>query len=689
MNYVKFNIDNSQVVSLFDTISSKTPICVEMFVSTAVDENNRYVGIPWLWGVQIHEIMVWGRTVESLVSALSNISACGCNVVYSFDLVYLMYFLRPYFYLTDDSMKGHTSELYSFGITCGDRKLTFKSLCSISGSNTIDEFVGNKYPKIDRRVLTHETRITYEEYSRMWNILFHEEKYLVSLLKIFGSPERIPRALSSMIKKELQNSCFGDKARPYYQKQLGYFERGKKTDMMPLPILDVEHFNFLNTAFQGGYVGFNDNYIDKTMYNVMSYDFTSSYIACMLAYKYPVEWRGYIYNPTLEQAISIFNQGYLGIMQVVFTNIKSTHPCRPIKLGMFRDDLDLSKGEKCVEYSSDDTELDESNGLVYSSSLLVDITNVDLMYLSWFYTWDSIDIQFIDTYYSNYLPKSYTDTVLSLFKDKSVNKGNPDKFMESVTKKKVNITYGLMVSGFWTVGYRMNNGSFEKIHYDLEDLINRYNNFQDRFSLRVSAYQWGIFCTAYARYNLFMIIKYLGDSWIYSDTDSVYFTFNEVALRKIEKYNRYITDLLLKSPSVESIDDIRVKSQFVDKEYNLGHMILDADCKRFKFLKLKTYLREERDGSYKLVVAGCSNFNKEFFKTVEPFEWFTMEGGHVVPAEYCDSYNENYTFEKYRGVVVDCYGRRREVNLKGGCCKVYTDFKLKPSGIRYLLGVLL
>lgn len=688
MTYIKFDMNTYKVSNLIYDINNKTPICIEMFVSSSVDTNGRSVGIPYLWGAQVYGTMLYGRNVDTLVSFITEIVRSGAEIVYTFIPIDLMYFISPYFELTGNSLKGHSGELFKFGLVVDNHILTVRSLSSISGSNTVED-LAEIPPRLERRCITPMSKLQYDDFASMYKILRSEEAFVTNLSKIYGCVSRIPNSLSTMIKHELAESCFDGKSRPYYQKQLGYFEKDRESyKLMPLPIINETHFNMLDRAYQGGYVGFNTSLRDKTINNVMSFDFTSSYIACMLAYKYPVQRYGMIKKPSYEQACALFNEGYLGIMRVLITGLQSTSICRPIKVGILRDTMNLRKGAKCVVSMSEDSRVDIDSGLVSSSSIYMDITSIDLKYLPWFYTWESISIIDLDLYKSDYLPKGYTDVVLKLYRDKSINKGNPDKFIETVTKKKVNITYGMLTSGFWTSGYEMRDNSFVKVEYDLSKIIDDYNRFKGRFAKRVSAYQWGVFCTAYARYNLFMIIKGLGDSWIYSDTDSVYFMYDEKYLRIIEKYNRYITDLLLKSPSIQSPDDICVKSDFVDKTYHLGHMIQDGDYLSYKFLKLKTYLCEYRTGGYKLTIAGCSNFNHEFFETVDPFEWFTLKGNHRIPAEYCDSYNGYICFGEYHGVVIDYQMRKRSVDLMGGCYKEYNDFSLGVSKLNRIASML-
>lgn len=58
--------------------------------------------------------------------------------------------------------------------------------------------------------------------------------------------------------------------------------------MQELQITGMEEFNMLQRAFAGGFTHANAEYTDEIMYNVDSYDFTSSYPYVMIAEKYPM-----------------------------------------------------------------------------------------------------------------------------------------------------------------------------------------------------------------------------------------------------------------------------------------------------------------------------------------------------------------------------------------------------------------
>lgn len=676
MSRVKFSQKFVQS-PLAEMMCKETPVCVELFVSNTMDADGLMLGVPYLWMACCYDETVYGRDIHTLYQFLDDCCTSGLRYIYTFEPRDILDFVTSKYDMTGHSLKSHDGDIVKFSVSVGCHEIEVRSIKAISGANTIEDFVGIK-PILNRRAMTPKTdlRSTGDMYL-ISKIVETEERYIVSMRDMYGSVKYIPKTLSGIIKRDLELSCFGenDSRRNSYQGKLGKFDK----PMSRLPIIDKTHFYFLRSCFLGGYIGFNNDRVDKTIESVMCYDITSAHIASLIAFKYPVSLFGVYEKVTEDVARRFFAKGYLGLLQLRIKNLKSIHCCRTLKAGEPADDIDMSHGFKIVAGYKGKFVKDSDRGIVSADDIIINITSTLYQTIRWFYSMDSVEVLRLEVYNADYLPVDYTRQVLQLFKDKSYNKGNPDAFMESVTKKKVNITYGLLASGFWTTGYDVIDGKFVKRSFEVDNIISNYNSCDWRFKRRTGCYQWAIFCTSYTQYCLFTLISKLGDRWLYSDTDCIYFVKSADIDELIKKYNIWITNLLLASPAVDGVDDIHVRSKFVDKTYCLGHMLLDGDYKRFKYIKPKTYLGERVDGGYKLVIAGCSNFNKDFFKTVEPFEWFTMSGNSSVPLEYCDSYNEYVTFGRYSGVVLDHRGVPCELTIPGGSYKVFTDYILKRT----------
>ena len=91
-----------------------------------------------------------------------------------------------------------------------------------------------------------------------------------------------------------------------------------------------------------------------------------------------------------------------------------------------------------------------------------------------------------------------------------------------------------------------------------------------------------------------------------------------------------------------------------------------------------------------MVLSGCSNFNEDFFNTVNAFDWFSLDKQSEVPLEYCDCFNDYKSFEEGTYYVKDFRGSLQEVALPGGCYRIFTDFKItsqEAENVKYALGI--
>lgn len=658
------------------TVNQSSKIILELFVSNCIDDNGTPVGVPYLWGLNIETKKYYGFDLDSLCSCLDQFVESSSNsvTIYSYELKELYYFLKSR-YSMNNSFRGADGTIHKLCLP----GITICSLQSVSGSKTIEQFCGMK-PFLDRLQKCPNTKLSTQDTNRLDKILDAEYKYLNELVIKYKSLSKIPRTLSKTIADDLTLSCYKN-GRTKYLSKLGYYDT--VDCVKTLPILNEKHFEFLENAFQGGFCGFNINHINENIDDVISFDFCSSYIACMLAYKYPMVYQGKEENVSYNRGMQLCEK-YGCILLLRFKGLKSTHACKCIKNTVVsQDNHNQRKGIARVLNAEF-----EYNHLISADEVVIYCTNIDLLYYKKFYKWDSLEFLIVDKYELDYLPSEYTSVILNLFKSKSKNKCNPDKFKETVSKTKVNISYGLTVSGWWRTESKVVDNEFTYEKKNLVSLIDDYNNFKGRFFNRTSAYQWGIFCTAYARYNLFSIIEKLGDDWLYSDTDQVAFKYKQCSVDMINRYNEHIKKLIALNPIVKSCSDYIVKSDYCDKVYELGSMVLDESYETFKYLKAKSYLGKRKDGSYKLVLSGCSNFNSKFFDTVKPFEWFTLDSDCSVPLEYCDCYNMYEEVRNYSGVVTDFRGVKHNISLESGCYRRFTDFNITSNDIDNILLIL-
>lgn len=407
--------------------------------------------------------------------------------------------------------------------------------------------------------------------------------------------------------------------RQYCRKRCLYLEGHRQNKrykelMEKLKINDIDEFDLMQRAFQGGFTHCNAYHMGDTMENVASYDFTSSYPFVMVSEKFPMSGGVKVKVDTEEQAEKYF-QKYLAIFDVCFINLM------PIDTN----DNPLSSS-KCYKKVN----VVENNGRVVTADLVAtSLTNIDWQVMKQFYKWDSVKFGAFYIYYANYLPTPLVDCILELYEKKTTLKGVEGMEVEYLkSKEMINSVYGMAVT----------NPLRDEILFDgllwesnpptnREELLDKYNNSRNRFLF----YPWGIFVTSYARRNLFTGIKSVGDDYIYSDTDSIKFTNPDKHKTYFDSYNKLVTKKLEKAMAYHgfSIERTRPKTK-EGKEKPLGVWDFEGVYKRFKTLGAKRYMVEE-DNALKVngviypVSLTVSGVNK---KTAIPYLW-DLTGGNT------------------------------------------------------------
>ena len=463
--------------------------------------------------------------------------------------------------------------------------------------------------------------------------------------------------------------------RQYCRKRCLYLEGHRQNKrykelMGKLKINDIDEFDLMQRAFQGGFTHCNAYHMGDTMENVASYDFTSSYPYVMVSEKFPMSGGVKVKVDTEEQAEKYFKK-YLAIFDVCFINLM------PIDTN----DNPLSSS-KCYKKVN----VVENNGRVVCADLVAtSLTNIDWQVMKQFYKWDSVKFGTFYIYYSNYLPTPLVDCILELYEKKTTLKGVEGMEVEYLkSKEMINSVYGMAVT----------NPLRDEIIFDgllwennpptnREELLDKYNNSRNRFLF----YPWGIFVTSYARRNLFTGIKSVGDDYIYSDTDSIKFTNPDKHKTYFDSYNKLVTKKLEKAMAYHgfSIERTRPKTK-EGKEKPLGVWDFEGVYKRFKTLGAKRYMAEE-DNALKVngvsypVSLTVSGVNK---KTAIPYLW-DLTGGNTekifelfnegleIPPSKSGKNLHTYIDGEIEGQLVDYLGNKAP--YKELCC-----IHLEPTG---------
>lgn len=365
--------------------------------------------------------------------------------------------------------------------------------------------------------------------------------------------------------------------------------------------LSYKDYCFFNEMYHGGYVHGNRHYINRTITEaeyglVKCYDFASSYPYVMIAEKIPMgEFKeiecdaNYIINNMHKYAFAF---KLIAIKPI----IKSDAESMPY--------LQLSKCDVVLNPLTD-------NGRILRCEYIeIKYTEYDLALFLSQYDFKELIITDCKFAYKDYLPKWFRDYIFSCFKDKTMLKGG-DPVAYSIAKAKLNSLYGMCVQKpvREIIEEDYQSGEFRLKETNLEE---EYNLYIKRIN-SLLPYQWGVWVTAIATYNLFQLGKCC-DIWLYSDTDSCYgIDWN---LKKVENYNK------------ERIKRIKASGYgcvaYNERDYWLGVAEHEGDkdtYTEFRYQGAKRYAgRCLKDGEIHITVAGVPK--KEGAKCLKSLDEF-------------------------------------------------------------------
>lgn len=224
-----------------------------------------------------------------------------------------------------------------------------------------------------------------------------------------------------------------------------------------------------------------------------------------------------------------------------------------------------------------------------------------------------------------------------------------------------------------------------------EESIERYNYSRKRFLF----YPWGVFCTAYARRNLWAGILEFGDDYIYSDTDSIKCLNIDKHMDYVNKYNEQTQLILKKMCKHYNID---YESELLPKTVKgevkpLG--VFDWETKYapydyFKTLGAKRYMVFQ-DGELSITVSGINKktaipYLLKEYTIEECFEVFNF--GLEIPASVTGKLTHYYLDKTYEGDITDCQGVKYHYKTLSGIYLEPAEYSFDPMSayISYLKG---
>lgn len=465
----------------------------------------------------------WGEFTHFMrrVSSQLELSDERRLIVYVHNLGFEFQFLRKRFHWSKVFSNDMRTPIYATS-TLG---IEFRDSLILSGYSLAklgDELTKYKVRKLvgdlDYSKKRHcDTPLTREEIGYCVNDDLVVMAYIQELIERYGNIANLPLTKTGFVRKAAKAKCLriGRQPNKKYRRLMG-----------ELTLNSLEEFETVHRAFQGGFTHANAAYSGQTLKDVASFDFTSSYPAVMLTEKFPMS-RGKLVHVESQEQFDRLVRDYCCIFDIEIFGLKPT----------FLADSPIS-ASKCAGLEGAQI----NNGRVFKADhLYTTITNVDYRIYKRFYSWDYIKVNNVWVYRKEYLPKELISFIIELYQQKTELKGVAGKEVEYMqAKAMINSVYGMSVTNPMKddVTYIDDEwGVEQETREQLEQKLAKYNHDPKRFLF----YPWGVFVTAYARYNLFTGIYEFGADYVYSDTDSIKCLNKEAHTDYITRYNEQIT----------------------------------------------------------------------------------------------------------------------------------------------------
>lgn len=646
--------------------------------STSFYEDEEKRAIMYGWTLGLNGDVILGRTWEQFVACMEKLSErleLGPDrrvLIYVHNLAFDFQFFRKWLEWTDVFALSERKPVYARSALGIEFRcsyiLTGYSLEKLSDLLTIyhvEKAVGD----LDYSLIRHSsTKLTAPEVHYMENDVRVIMAYIQEQIEKEGNITRIPLTKTGYVRRYCRNACLYDKRD--HKKAYQYFKY--RRIIGPLT-LEEDEYRQLKRAFQGGFTHANAFRANRTLRNVESLDFTSSYPAVMIAEKFPMS-RGQVIQIRSRAELKYNLIRYCCLFDVEFEGLECDtlidHP------------ISLSKCWDVVNVSVD-------NGRVVSADRLrTTITGEDFEIIDKFYTWTGMKIGTFRRYQRGYLPTVFVKAILELYRKKTELKGvKGEEEVYVNSKEQLNACYGMTVTDIVRDEISYAGDEWSSTTPDLSAKLAKENDSKRRFLF----YPWGVWVTAYARRNLFEGIYACGLDYCYSDTDSIKTLNYDKHKSFFEDYNRRIVDKLRAAMDHHGLDYSYIAPKTIKGvEKPLGVWDDEGEYSRFRTLGAKRYITEH-DGHVSITVSGVNKkyavpyLLKRFGNDV--FDHF--EDSLSIPAGHTGKSTHTYIDDEIAGVVTDYNGKssryyeRSAVHLEP--CGY--DMSLSAAYLDYLMGI--
>lgn len=653
--------------------------------TTSTYINKEKVAFMYVWMFDIFDKTIIGRTWAEFKMCMEHI----CNfyklsgikrrmIVYVHNLAYEFQFIRKWFSWTKVFSLSRRKPLYALTTT----GIEFRCSYRLSGYKleTIGEQIGiEKLPDFDYRKIRHwKTELT----TRELEYCVHDVKIVSAYIRQKmreddNNISQIPLTKTGYVRRYVRNRTLRGSNRCFY-----------KNAIQALTI-EPEEYLMCKRAFAGGFTHAAILHSGKEMRDVTSFDFSSSYPTVLIAEKYPMVKGVHIGKPSQKQFEELMRREECCVFTIEIANLEQKFPCESY--------LSQSRCRKVKNAIV-------NNGRIYSADYLItDMTSVDYNIMKQVYKFDVTGVDHLYYYEKYYLPTSFVECILHFYNVKTKLKGVAGKEEEYMNgKENLNALFGMCVTDIVRelIEYDTDAGWLPPDKMDDDEYLEFVSNQLDKENSKKSRflyYLWGVFCTAYARKNLWTGILECKSDYIYSDTDSVKILNYEKHKPYFDAYNKDIIAKLERALDYHhmSHDLIRPKNIKGDEKI-LGIWDFDGHYDSFKAVRAKSYMYCT-DGEYHMTVAGLSKQNavkyltsekakKAYFietntepHSITPLDIF--RDGMYIPADYTGKLTHTYIDDEFRYKVYDFRGVEAIVSERSFIHLEPADFHLSIARV--------
>lgn len=639
----------------------------QKYLKLSDDEKQQchFYSCMYIWQFGINDKIYYGRTWEDFKNFLVRLEYYGTNakkIVFVHNLSFEFQFLRNIVKFDDvmarKSHKVMRATLIDFNIEfrCSYymTNLPLKKLPEVYGLK-VEKLVGDlDYSKIRH----YKTNLTEKEmkYCEYDCLVVYE--YIKKELEQYGTVKNIPLTSTGHVRRELKEEV---------QENWKYRNKVRKAVNV-----DGHIYNLLVECFAGGYTHANWIYANEIIKNVTSYDFTSSYPYVMVTHKFPsTEFRKCNIvkkEQMLKSMAYILVVKFKNISCKYYNNFISQNKCRRIRGAKY-----------------------DNGRLISAEEIEIVLTDVDFYFITAAY---NCEYEILESYFSryDYLPKDFIEFILEKYVIKTKFKGIEEKKLEyNLEKAKFNSLYGMAVTNnIKDIVIFDNELGWSEIPLKNDEIL---HSLEKEKKTGFLSFAYGVWVTAWARYNLLTNVIKQDEFCAYCDTDSMKLKegYNKKA---IEEYNKKVLEKIDSVSKELEID--KEKFAPVDskgKKHIIGLFDFDGFYEEFITQGAKKYAvtkyvdnkkinsetnvikkGKEKSLILEITVAGVPKIGGKALKNLDEFK-----DDFVFDFKYTNKNLLMYNDEMKNFNLKDYEGNKIEVKEKYGCALIPTTYVLGKS----------